>query len=95
MDTLEAGVGLILALVSSVLQAALAVGSVLLSSGIVMSASSAPAGYADQHAFALPQPFPQPQAAYRPAPGSVPAYGRPPSPPPGTTTQTTGNTPNL
>jgi uncharacterized protein DUF5336 len=95
VDTLEAGVGLILALVSSVLQAALAVGSVLLSSGIVMSASSAPSGYAaDQRAFALPQPFPLPQAAYRPAPGSVPAYGRPPSPAAGTTTQTTENTPN-
>jgi len=94
LDAVEAGVGLILALVSSVLQAALAVGSVLLSSGIVMSASSAPAGYADQRAFALPQPFPQPQAAYRPAAGSVPAYGRPPSPPAGTTTQTTENTPN-
>jgi hypothetical protein len=38
VDTLEAGVGLILALVSSVLQASLAVGSVLLSSGVVMSA---------------------------------------------------------
>jgi len=59
-----------------------------------MSASSAPAGYADQRAFALPQPFPQPQAAYRPAAGSVPAYGRPPSPPAGTTTQTTANIPN-
>lgn len=94
VDTLEAGVGLILALVSSVLQASLAVGSVLLSSGIVKSASSAPAGYADQRAFAVPQPFPQPQAAYRPAPGSVPAYGPPPSPPAGTTTQTTENTPN-
>ena len=93
-DTVEAGVGLILALVSSVLQAALAVGSVLLSSGIVKSASSAPSGYADQRAFAVPQPFPQPQAAYRPAAGSVPAYGRPPSPPAGTTTQTTENTPN-
>jgi hypothetical protein len=90
VDTLEAGVGLILALVSSVLQASLAVGSVLLSSGNVMSASSAPAGYADQHAFA----FSQPQAAYRPAPGSVPAYGPPPSPPAGTTTQTSENTPN-
>ena len=94
VDTLEAGVGLILALVSSVLQASLAVGSVLLSSGIVISASSTPAGYANRRAFALPQPFPQPQAAYRPAPGSVPAFGRPPSPPAGTTTQTTENTPN-
>src|SRR4029077_9627598 len=54
VDTLEAGVGLILALVSSVLQASLAVGSVLLSSGIVISASSAPA---DRRAFAVPQPF--------------------------------------
>jgi hypothetical protein len=90
VDTLEAGVGLILALVSSVLQASLAVGSVLLSSGIVMSA---PSGYADQRAFASPQPFAQPQAAYRPAPGSVPAYGVP-SPHVGTTTQTTGNTPS-
>jgi hypothetical protein len=94
LDAVEAGVGLILILVSSVLQAALAVGSVLLSSGIVKSASSAPSGYAGQRAFGLPQPFPQPQAAYRPAPGSVPAYGRPPSPPAGTTTQTTENTPN-
>jgi hypothetical protein len=94
VDTVEAGVGLILALVSSVLQAALAVGSVLLSSGIVKSASSAPSGYADQRAFAVPQPFPQPQAAYPPAPGAVPGYGRPPSPPAGTTTQTTANTPN-
>jgi Family of unknown function (DUF5336) len=91
VDTLEAGVGLILALVSSVLQASLAVGSVLLSSGIVMSA---PSGYADQRAFASPQPLAQPQAAYRPAPGSVPAYGRPPSPHVGTTIQTTGNTPS-
>lgn len=90
VDTVQAGVGLILVLVSSVLQAALAIGSVLLSSGIVMSASSAPSGYADQRAFA----FPQPQAASRPAPGSVPAYGRPPSPPAGTTTQTPGNIPN-
>jgi hypothetical protein len=94
VDTLEAGVGLILALVSSVLQAALAVGSVLLSSGIVTSASSAPARYADQRAFGLPPPFPQPQAAYRPAPGSVPAFGRPPSPAAGTITQTTANIPN-
>ena len=93
VDTLEAGVGLILALVSSVLQASLAVGSVLLSSGIVKSASSAPAGYADQRAFASPQPFPQPQAAYRPAPGSVPAYGVP-SRHVGTTTQATWNTPS-
>jgi len=67
---------------------------VLSSSGIVMSASSASSGYADQRAFVLPQPFPQPQAAYRPAAGSVPAYGRPPSPPAGTTTQTTANIPN-
>jgi hypothetical protein len=94
VDTAEAGVGLILALVSSVLQAALAVGSVLLSSGIVKSGSSAPSGYTDQRAFALPQPFPQPQTASRPPPGSVPAYGRPPSPAAGTTTQITGNTPN-
>src|SRR6185312_2379278 len=91
VDTLEAGVGLILALVSSVLQASLAVGSVLLSSGIVMSA---PSGYADQRAFESPQPFAQPQAAHRPAPGSVHAYGRPPSPHVGTTIQTTGNTPS-
>jgi hypothetical protein len=94
VDAVEAGVGLILALVSSVLQAALAVGSVLLSSGIVKSASSAPSGYAGERAFALPQPFPQPQALYRPASGAVPAYGQPPSPPAGTTTQTTANTPN-
>jgi hypothetical protein len=90
-DTLEAGVGLILILLSSVLQASLAVGSVLLSSGIV---TSAPSGYAGQRAFGLAQPFPQPQAAYRPARGSVPAYGWPPSRPAGTTTQTTENTPN-
>lgn len=62
VNTVEAGVGLILILVSSVLQAALAVGSVLFSSGIVKSASS---GYAGQRAFGLMPP----------APGSVPAYG--------------------
>ena len=94
VDTLEAGVGLILALVSSVLQAALAVGSVLSSSGIVMSASSAPPGTPINARSHCRSPSRSRRRPTRLPPVRCPRTGRPPSPPAGTTTQTTANTPN-
>jgi len=65
VDTVEAGVGLILVLVSSFLQASLAVGCVLLSAGVVKSGSSAQYGYGGQGAYGSPQTF-QPQQSYQP-----------------------------
>src|SRR5271165_3149960 len=65
VDTVEAGVGLILVLVSSFLQASLAVGCVLLSAGVVKSGSSAQYGYDGQGAYGSPQTY-QPQQSYQP-----------------------------
>ncbi|HUO37096.1 MAG TPA: DUF5336 domain-containing protein, partial [Mycobacterium sp.] len=85
-DAVEAGVGLILVLVSSFLQAALAVGCVLLSAGVVKSGSAAMYGYANQGAYGPPlqpyqtQPYPPQPSAPQPfqPPPQVPYSGAPP-----------------
>src|SRR5271166_2676448 len=81
VDTVEAGVGLILVLVSSFLQASLAVGCVLFSAGVVKSGSSAQYGYGGQGAYASPQtyqPRPYQQQPYRPQQPQAPYYGAAP-----------------
>jgi hypothetical protein len=68
-DAVEAGVGLILALVASFLQAALAIGNVLTSAGIVRVGSSDSGGHQPQSGYGWQQPYP-----HQPQP---PDYGRP------------------
>src|SRR5271157_4405098 len=80
VDTVEAGVGLILVLVSSFLQASLAVGCVLLSAGVVKSGSSAQYGYGGQGAYGSPQTY-QPQQSYQPGPYQQQPYQPQPYPP--------------
>jgi hypothetical protein len=88
VDTVEAGVGLILVLVTSFLQASLAVGWVLFSAGVVKPSSSAQYGYGGQGAYGSPQthqpqqpyqqqPYqpPQPYQPYRPQQPQAPYYG--------------------
>lgn len=83
VNTVEAGVGLILILVSSFLQASLAVGCVLLSAGVVKSGSAAQYGYGGQGAYGAPQTYqpPQPyqQQPYRPQQPQTPYYGAAPT----------------
>jgi hypothetical protein len=68
----EAGVGLILVLVASFLQAALAIGNVLISAGIVRLGSSEPDVRQPQSGYGWQQPYPhQPQpSVYGHAPGT-------------------------
>ena len=89
VNTVEAGVGLILILVSSFLQASLAVGCVLFSAGVVKSGSSMQYGYGGQSPYGSEQPYqprqpyppPQPyQQPYRPQQPQAPYYGAAPTP---------------
>ena len=83
VDTVEAGVGLILILMSSFLQASLAVGCVLFSAGVVKSGSPAQYGYGGQGAYGSPQTYQPPQPyqpqPYRPQQPQAPYYGPAPS----------------
>jgi hypothetical protein len=58
-DAVEAGVGLILVLVASFLQAALAIGNLLISSGIVRLGSSEPDVRPPQSGYGWQQPYPR------------------------------------
>lgn len=78
-DVVDAGIGLILVLVSSFLQAALAIGSLLFSAGIIRSGLPSQYGYYPQRGYGQPPPYlQQPQAPYYgAAPGSAPTYQPP------------------